>query len=471
MKNMRTNKNQLLTVLVLSMVLVVLYAVGCKKEISKSGEIIKPNVGMSTEGNGATAKLLRQSPGLKTAVKDKNSIPRIFPKLQGTEKITSLLKEFGKKKKSEAITTSDGFFAASLYGSQYYCDVDFPTLTGGFDVYLLNTNTWVYTYVGSSSWINFSFTIDKPAMYGNYVVWAEGPSESEFSSSLYLGDPYSGVSLVNGILEFTDKNALNAILARLEQAMEDHSSNFADPLAYMTDDQLTDYAISVGFDEFLPMKEFEAYFGFYSLRQKIETEEIAWLATSNPWAASVYPDDGYAIEDDADRTVNNQYGQVKVDGNLIEPISLIEYPQEPAGCSVESWSCLERKRNVDTLHWEGKIINWKIVKREGQKGNGDDLWFDSYVKAKVRRFRNQNGVWTKHKGKMSVQIVGKVYRNYGYGSCTAATLYDEFNETKSYKRKYMRKERVSWDRYTHIKSCEVSATFNVDGHIFTKYLN
>lgn len=91
-------------------------------------------------------------------------------------------------------------------------------------------------------------------MYGSYRIWIEGGNGNQFSNSLYLGDPYSGVSLNNGILEFTNKSSLNVILNRLEQAMEDHSSNFADPLAYMTDDQLTDYAISVGFDEYLPMK-------------------------------------------------------------------------------------------------------------------------------------------------------------------------------------------------------------------------
>ncbi len=210
-----------------------------------------------------------------------------------------------------------------------------------------------------------------------------------------------------------------------------------------------------------------------SLRQKIETEEIAWLATSDPWAASVYPDDNYAIDDDAERTVNNQYGQVKVGGELIEPVSLVEGSiNENSGCGDPNWACKETRRHAKNIPLPNdKMIHWKIVKREGQKGNGENLWFDSYVRAKLRRFRKKDGIWTKHKGNMSVQIFGKVYRNYGYSICIPENLYDTFDKTKSYKRKYIRAEKQKWDRYTWLKACETGATFNVDGYIFTKWFN
>lgn len=117
------------------------------------------------------------------------------------------------------------------------------------------------------------------------------------------------------------------------------------------------------------------------------------------------------------------------------------------------------------------MIHWKIVKREGQKGNGDDLWFDSYVKGKVRRFRKKDGIWTKHKGYMSVQLFGKVYRNYGYDICSSANVYATIDKTTTYERKYKRNVRESWDRYTWITACETGAIFNVDGYIFTRWFN
>lgn len=51
-----------------------------------------------------------------------------------------------------------------------------------------------------------------------------------------LGVPYSGVSLVSGVLEFTDSTALKLLEDRVEAAMESHLANFADPLNYMSDD-------------------------------------------------------------------------------------------------------------------------------------------------------------------------------------------------------------------------------------------
>lgn len=192
----------------------------------------------------------------------------------------------------------------------------------------------------------------------------------------------------------------------------------------------------------------------------------------------MYPDDNYAIEDDAERTVNNQYGQVKVGGVLIEPVSLTGGgTSETSPCGPPYlWSCEYRKTNADTIALSNnKMIRWKITKKEGANGGGTGLeqsmWFNSYVKAKIRRFRKQNGFWTKHKGKMSVRLFGKVYTSDGYNHCGDTRLYDTFDETKSYKRKYMRDEKEDWDAYTYVRPCEVGATFTVDGDVFTKYLH
>jgi hypothetical protein len=307
-------------------------------------------------------------------------------------------------------------------------------------------------------------------MYGSYRVWGEGPYGAGFTGYQYLGDSYSGVSKVGGVLEFTDVTALDNIMTRLENAYEDHSSNFIDPLDYMSDDAITDYAQSVGFDEFLPFKEFEAFFGLYSLRQLIESEEIAWLNTADPWAASVYPDDKYAIEDDAERTINNQYGQVKVGGTLFQPVSLIEYPNEEGPCSSEFFWC-ERKRTIrDTQDLpNNKKIHWKVTKKGAGTESGGGVVFDSYFKGKIRRFRNSNGFWTKQMSRMSVQIIGTVRAWNGYTHCDL--VYDTFDKTKPYKRKYMRDAKVSWNQSTYIRSCEGRAIFTVDGTPFTKYLD
>ncbi len=59
---MKTNKKQLLTALVLGVVIVILFAGGCKKEISSSGEIAKPDVTMGTGGERCSSESIAQEP-------------------------------------------------------------------------------------------------------------------------------------------------------------------------------------------------------------------------------------------------------------------------------------------------------------------------------------------------------------------------------------------------------------------------
>ncbi|MHB1177808.1 MAG: hypothetical protein ACYCZO_05695, partial [Daejeonella sp.] len=97
---MKTSKKQLLATLLLGFVVVLLFLGGCKKELSKDSENIKkPDLLMSNEGGTGRAKVLRQSPGLKVEMKSK-STNRVYPTLQGTEKLTALLIELNKKKKA-----------------------------------------------------------------------------------------------------------------------------------------------------------------------------------------------------------------------------------------------------------------------------------------------------------------------------------------------------------------------------------
>jgi len=58
----------------------------------------------------------------------------------------------------------------------------------------------------------------------------------------------------------------------------------------------------------------------------------------------------------------------------------------------------------------------------------------------------------------------------GISICIPANLVDTFDEPTPYDRKYHRRGKKPWNYYTWVKSCEVGATFNVNGYIFTKYL-
>lgn len=288
----------------LSMVclLAILLTGGCKKELADdSTKIKKPDLLMSSEVGPRKKKVLRQSPGLKIEVKCK-TIERISPTLKSIDKITSILnEEQSKKNQGGVMTTKSANFTASLAGTYYNCYAELND-PGPYDWYLINWYTGVYTYIGSSTdYINFN--VQKPSMYGNYRVWGEGPYGAGFTGYQYMGDPYTGVSISSGILEFTDAAVFDALNDRLEQAYEDHSAAFYDGLSSLTDEQVNDYAESQGFDDLLPLKEFEAFWGLSSLRQRIESE----ISEEN-----LFPETNYLVADEVEGTLINQYGQYKI---------------------------------------------------------------------------------------------------------------------------------------------------------------
>lgn len=452
----------------LSMVclLAILLTGGCKKELADdSSKTKKPDLLLSSEGGPGKKKVLRQSPGLKIEVKGE-TIERISPTLKSIDKITSILnEEQGKKNQGGVMTTKSANFTASLAGTYYNCYAELND-PGPYDWYLINWTTGVYTYIGSSTdYINFN--VQKPSMYGNYRVWGEGPYSAGFTGYQYMGDPYTGVSISSGILEFTNQTALDNVIERLEQAFEDHQRNFFDPMDHLTDEQMNDYADSQGFDEFLPLKEFETYFNLSSLRQKIETEELTWLAQNNPFGNGVNPDENYTIDDEVEQTVYNQYSQVKVNGFLIEPSSAVyEYEEFTKSCDPNSnnYRCTQKDKNVDTVDIASdKRIIRKITIKKGATESGGGHVFAAYVKGKARRYQQKsNGNWKKYATKLSVRIHGDVYSS-GYGGAACATFKETFSKLAPFKRGYRRNEKKKWHEYTYAYYCGIHAEINANG--------
>ncbi len=135
--------------LLLGFVAVLLILGGCKKELSQDSQNIKkPDLQMSNEAGPGKEQVLRQSPGLKFKVTSK-TIERILPQLKGVEQIKAKLREgLVKKKTNPGITsTSEATFTAVLQGNSYFCRGIVRTFDGPRDWYLLNTHTWVYTYI------------------------------------------------------------------------------------------------------------------------------------------------------------------------------------------------------------------------------------------------------------------------------------------------------------------------------------
>jgi hypothetical protein len=208
-----------------------------------------------------------------------------------------------------------------------------------------------------------------------------------------------------------------------------------------------------------------------SLRQKVEIEELIWLAQNNPFGNGINPDEKYTIDDEVEQTVYNQYSQVKVNGFLIEPSRAVyEYGEFTRSCdpNSNSYRCTDKDKNVDTvLISSDKRITRKITIKKGATGNGQSHVFPAYVKGKVRRYQqNSNGNWKKYATKFSVRIYGDVYSS-GYGGASCATLKEKFSELAQFKRGYRRYAKKKWFEYTYAYYCGIHAEINANGTIST----
>lgn len=220
------------------------------------------------------------------------------------------------------------------------------------------------------------------------------------------------------------------------------------------------------------MREFEAYFGLYSLRQMVETEEIAWLnSSSDPWLVSINPDDKYDVDDIYERTFRNQYSQIKVGGVLFQPVSATEGPSTPIQCSENSSRCFEDEKNAD---WQdlpdGRRIHYKVKKEKGAGESGGDNVTRSYFKGKINCYKKKGALFSKRRTQMAVRIQGIAYVwNQYYGSCYQ--VHHNFDESRSSIRSYHRDLGQRWRRYTTVLECETRGTFTVSGNSpFTKYI-
>lgn len=180
-----------------------------------------------------------------------------------------------------------------------------------FDFYLINTNTWVYEYVGTSSGNSLYFYVDKPSLPGNYKVWYEGPNESNMTPGTQLmGEPYTGVTWSSIMVAFTSQSDYETLLTRLEEAYEDHSDDFFITYSSLTDEQLDAQIDIAGFDENLPLRDFEGYFGLTSLRASVAAGEDSYL---NGYLEDD-PDDDCIVSDEIQRTIMTTFAQFAVGG-------------------------------------------------------------------------------------------------------------------------------------------------------------
>lgn len=371
-------------------------------------------------------KVLRKSPSGDIHITMKNtSAKRVFSDLQAKEKINTDLRESKKKKKAEGITTSDATFTTYDQGTYYTCHAEVTPDGGPHDWYLINWYTGVYTYIGTSSDYYIDFNFQKPSLYGHYRLWAEGTMGSGYTGYEYLGDPYIGVTISSGIMTFTDQTAYRNLKARLTSAYDNHQTHL-DAYDTMSDAAANAQAITDGFDEFLPYEEFEAHFGFSSLRAQIRSEVLYWQTIDNEYVT--YPEDNYPPFEYAQQALMNTQGQIEIGGVGEGPTSLDLTAGRKRPSNYTSSTCMTDANS------DGSMIigtNRKLKLDVYINPQDED---DNDVTTFVGRSRTMNkflGVWKDVMERQKVSVSGTHYI-----ACSSPTSFDSDYTNPGNKRKY-----------------------------------
>ncbi len=259
----------------------------------------------------------------KDTLARKSSLPS-----KSIDKITQLLNSTQERNAKTEFSSS---FSATEISSNYWsCHAESSNITyPGTDWYLFNSRTGGYTYLGSTSGNSIDFFASSPD-YEYYFVYAYNSvsAEEATTNKVLMGNPYygtyPGVVYNNGLLEFYDEQAYEEITDQLENAYEAHSAAFYDQYDHLTDAQVEALETTQGFDDLQPYKDFENYFGVYSLRAKIEDDMIL-MPNYDVEAA-------YATSDDSELVLLNSIAQVVIAGILRDRSTT---SQSPASCYAE----------------------------------------------------------------------------------------------------------------------------------------
>lgn len=404
--------------------------VNCSKVEQKVVDslLVPKDLGLKTKAINFNYQIPEKVPSISYGLKirAKESIERIYKSPKDLAKMAAVLKseevariETNRKSgslKSTPPSVKSITFTASDYGTYYVCYAE-ANNSGPFDFYLINTNTWVYEYVGTSSGNSLYFYVDKPSLPGNYKVWYEGPNESNMTpGTQFMGVPYAGITYSSGVINFASHSDYATLMARLEQAVDDHEAAFFSAYSYMTDEQLDAQIDATGFDEDLPLREFEGFFGLTSLRASIAAGEQLYL----DGYIETDPDSETIVTDEIQRTVMNTSAQLKIDGNTYDPNN---YYNDNGTCRlmqrrvVNHFNSSDDRKTKVVIEFSGAYLGTSII-------------------AKTKYFKKKsNGNWKKYVGNLRAQVGGGVYDS----NCSYDQVFASSYKSAQRKRRFVSK--------------------------------
>lgn len=249
----------------------------------------------------------------------------------------------------------------------------------------------------------------------------------------------------------------------LEAQVEDHDASFEAQFGNLSEDDLIDYEENTGFDDELPLTEFENSFSFSSLRVHLIDAENAWLDQFGPNDSFDVSDSPYHhfIMDEAQRALLNVDAQAKIGEYLIQftrfgyiqvPVNNMELflsvVNDPTGSS--GWMTDENVTIVGGYYGspDGNFdpqsldpdtsgvycttdvdAKGQIVYTDNRKVSWEHKLRGGYIvtkaKAKTRGFKYKRGKWRCRRLHVYAEVDGDISDNQNIGCTISGHLDDD----------------------------------------------
>lgn len=272
-------------------------------------------------------------------------------------------------------------------------------------------------------------------------------------SECYEVTNFPGVTIDNGVVSFESNQSFFEAYTSLDNAVEQHNSNFYDSKEDKTDEEVDMISTQVNFDDVKPLRDFENLYGIASLRQKIQNEENIWLENSvlNP---NTGPDVLYSEPDDVMRTFFNQNQTLKIAGIYRGTPSDGVLTTNSGGSSSECRSHARYSESNENHMYDNNTRSAKLV----ASFNGLYLGLaGTRIIARTKNFKKKSsGNWKKFATSCYAGIGGQVVNVNCYGNVPFSTTDEGYERRRSYKA-----SKIDANVPSYIKRNEMSGVHEV----------
>lgn len=273
----------------------------------------------------------------------------------------------------------------------------------------------------------------------------------------------------NNMLHFSSYEEYESLLAGLEAGVELHEDQFVSMYDHLDEDELNEIEESTGFNEDLPLEDFESLHSFYSLRKATVTAENNWLQTSDQPSFSWDDNpDNFTYIDGVEQTFYNTWHEVMI-YNTIYKITETGYytidatrPDASVALSAINANIMVNPEDIvssypGTVSYNSGISNTCIYTKNRTKTFTNGKYrieakqkmktgtFNIVYKSVTKNYKKVGSKWKKRRIHSYAGLQGQ-FKNCNFSDCTLNPYFHVDSQRSTYKKRRRREHAIRLPR-------------------------